>query len=114
MNRLGLVCNSLLAGLFGNTLGPDDAYRRARGEMIISSCGAPFQLARPLDWMVVTDHSGMMGIATDIKAGAPNIVADKKGKEWHEGFKKGGRAAGEAELVGQERAYTSPIWYSPN
>ncbi|MEH6549309.1 MAG: DUF3604 domain-containing protein [Pseudomonadales bacterium] len=87
---------SLDAGLFGNTLGPDEAYRLARGEKINASSGVPVQLARPLDWMVLTDHSDMMGIAIDIKKGTPNILADKKGKEWHEGFKKGGRAAGEA------------------
>ena len=87
---------SLDAGLFGNTLGPDDAYRLARGEKIIASSGIPVQLARPLDWMVVADHSDMMGIAIDIKKGTPNILANEKGKEWHEGFLKGGRAAGEA------------------
>ena len=87
---------SLDAGLFVNILGPDDAYRLARGERITASSGIPVQLARPLDWMVVADHSDMMGIATDIKKGTPNIVANSKGKEWHEGFKKGGRAAGEA------------------
>lgn len=87
---------SLDAGLFGNTLGPDEAWRLARGERIIASTGIPVQLARPLDWMVLTDHSDMMGIAADIKSGTPNILADKKGKEWHEGFKQGGRAAGEA------------------
>lgn len=87
---------SLDAGLFGNILGPGDAYRLARGEKITASTGIPVQLARPLDWMVVADHSDMMGIATDIKKGTPNILADSKGKEWHEGFKQGGRAAGEA------------------
>ena len=60
---------SLDAGLFGCTLGPDDAYRLARGEQITASSGLPVQLARPLDWMVVTDHSDLMGIATDIKKG---------------------------------------------
>lgn len=87
---------SLDAGLFGNTLGPGDAYRLARGEEIVASTGIPVRLARPLDWMVVADHSDMMGIATDIKEGAPNIIANEKGREWHEGFKAGGRAAGEA------------------
>lgn len=87
---------SLDAGLFGNILGPDDAYRLARGEKITASSGIPVQLARPLDWMVVADHSDMMGIAIDIKNGTPNILAIKKGKEWHEGFVKGGRAAGDA------------------
>ncbi len=87
---------SLDAGLFGNILGPDEAYRLARGEKITASTGIPVQLARPLDWMVVADHSDMMGIATDIKKGTPNILANAKGKEWHDAFKKGGQAAGEA------------------
>jgi len=87
---------SLDAGLFGNTLGHEDAYRLARGEEITSSSGIQVKLGRPLDWLVITDHSDMMGIATDIQQGAPNILAIPKGKEWHEGFKKGGQAAGEA------------------
>jgi uncharacterized protein DUF3604 len=101
---------SLDAGLFGNVLGPDDAYRLARGEQLTASSGVPIKLARPLDWMVVADHSDMMGIATDIKAGTPNILADKKGKEWHEGFKKGGTAAGEAafDLISNFAQMTVP------
>ncbi len=87
---------SLDAGLFGNTLGPDEAWRFARGEEVVSSTGLPVKLGRPLDWMVLTDHTDLMGIATDIQRGAPNVLAVPKGKEWHEGFKKGGKAAGEA------------------
>jgi hypothetical protein len=87
---------SLDAGLFGNILGHEDAYRLARGEEIKSSRGLPVKLSRPLDWLVITDHSDMMGIASDIQNGTPNILAIPKGKEWHEGFKKGGAAAGEA------------------
>jgi hypothetical protein len=87
---------SLDAGLFGCILDHEDAYRLARGEEITSSTGLPVKLSRPLDWLVVADHSDMMGIAFDIQEGAPNILADPKGKEWHEGFKKGGAAAGEA------------------
>jgi hypothetical protein len=37
-----------------------------------------------------------MGLATDIQKGTPNILAVPKGREWHEGFKKGGQAAGKA------------------
>jgi hypothetical protein len=87
---------SLDAGLFGATLGHEEAYRFARGEEVISSTGLPVKLSRPLDWLVIADHSDMMGIATDIQNGAPNILADPKGKEWHEGFRKGGEAAGKA------------------
>ncbi|MDX2481999.1 MAG: DUF3604 domain-containing protein [Desulfuromusa sp.] len=87
---------SLDAGLFGNTLGHEEAYRLARGEEIKSSTGLPVKLSRPLDWLVITDHSDMMGVATDIQRGAPNVMAIPKGREWAEGFAKGGEAAGKA------------------
>ena len=89
---------------------PDDAYRFARGGELISSSGIPVKLARPLDWMVLTDHTDLMGIATDIQSGSPNILADKKGKEWHEAFKKGGKVAGDAafDLISNFAQMTLP------
>jgi hypothetical protein len=101
---------SLDAGLFGNTLGPDDAYRLARGGKLTASSGTPVQLARPLDWLIVTDHTDLMGIAADIKEGTPNILAEPKTKEWHEAFVKGGKAAGEAafDLIGNFAQMTLP------
>ncbi len=87
---------SVDAGLFGNTLGHEEAYRFARGEEVTSATGLPVKLGRPLDWLVITDHSDMMGFATDLQNGAPNILADPKGKEWYAGFQKGGEAAGKA------------------
>jgi hypothetical protein len=110
---------SLDAGLFGNTTGHDTAYRLARGEQVISSSGQPVKLSRPLDFLVITDHSDMMGIATDIQRGAPNILATAKGKEWAEGFAKGGQAAAEAafDLIGNFSQGTVPVelleQYSP-
>ena len=101
---------SLDAGLFGNILGPEDAYRLARGEEVTSSTGLPVKLSRPLDFLVVTDHSDMMGVAVDIQQGAPNILKVPKGKEWHEAFKQGGRAAGEAafDLIQNFSQFTLP------
>ena len=87
---------SVDAGLFGNILGPEEAWRFARGEEVVSSTGLPVKLGRPLDWMVLTDHTDAMGLATDIQRGAPNIVAIPKGKEWADGFSKGGQEAGKA------------------
>jgi hypothetical protein len=110
---------SLDAGLFGNTTGHDTAYRLARGEQVISAGGLPVKLSRPLDFLVITDHSDMMGIATDIQSGAPNILAVPKGKEWAAGFAKGGQAAAEAafDLIGNFSQGTVPIelleQYSP-
>ena len=87
---------SLDAGLFGNTLLPDDAWRFAKGEQVISSTGQPVRLSRPLDWMVLTDHTDMMGFAPDLQAGKPGVLAHPKGLEWYEGYKAGGEAAGRA------------------
>ena len=87
---------SLDAGAFGNTLLPDEAWRFAKGEQVISSTGQPVRLARPLDWMVLTDHTDLMGFAPDLQKGSPNILAVDKGREWFEGYSAGGAAAGES------------------
>ena len=52
---------SMDAGAFGARLMPDDAYKFARGEEIVSSTGQRVRLARPLDFLVVADHSDNMG-----------------------------------------------------
>jgi len=62
---------SMDAGLFGNRLPPAEAYRLARGEEVVSSTGQPLRLSRPLDWLVVADHSDGMGLVGDIAAGKP-------------------------------------------
>ena len=86
------------AGIFGNTTGPDEAYRFARGEEVRSSTGLPAKLARPLDWLVLTEHSDAMGFATDIRRGTPNILAFDKGREWYDGLQAGGEAAADAAV----------------
>jgi hypothetical protein len=86
------------AGIFGNTTGPDEAYRFARGEQVRSSRGLPLKLSRPLDWLVVTEHSDAMGFATDIRQGAPNILAFDKGREWYDGLQAGGDRAAAAAV----------------
>jgi len=86
------------AGLFGNKLGLDEAYRFARGEEVTSSTGQPAKLSRPLDWLVLTEHTDMMGFATDLLRGAPNLMAVPKSREWIEGTRKGGEAAAAAAL----------------
>ena len=52
---------SMDAGAFGARLGPEDAYRFARGEELTSSTGLKVKLDRPLDFLVVADHSDNMG-----------------------------------------------------
>ena len=59
------------AGMIGNTLGPDEAYRFAKGEVVTSSTGLKARLARPLDFLVVADHAENLGIAPLLAARDP-------------------------------------------
>lgn len=81
------------AGLFGNTLPPREAYRFARGEQVVSSTGQPVRLSRPLDWLVVADHSDGMGLIDDLRKGTPEILAFEQGARWSKGLKEGGQTA---------------------
>ncbi len=76
---------------FGTSLGPEDAYRFAQGEEIISSTGVPAKLSRPLDFLVVADHAEVMGVMGEVKAGNPDLMKDETVKRWHEMLKVGGK-----------------------
>jgi len=75
---------SMDAGAFGNRLGFEEAYRFARGEELTSSTGQRVKLTRPLDFLVIADHSDNMGFFPDLFAGKPEILADPTGKRWHD------------------------------
>jgi hypothetical protein len=79
------------AGTAGAILLPEDAYRFARGEEIVSSYGIPVKLSRPLDWLAVTDHTDNMGFIVDLVEGNPDILATPQGKDWHERLKTAGK-----------------------
>lgn len=89
---------SMDAGLFGNRLSPREAYRFARGEEVVSSSGQAVRLSRPLDWLVVADHSDGMGFFGDIAAGKPELMAYEQSARWIKAFKEGGDAAVKASL----------------
>ncbi len=63
------TATSFDAGAFGTTLGPGDAYRFALGEEVISNSGQRVKMARPIDFLAVTDHSDNMGFFPDLMAG---------------------------------------------
>ena len=69
------------AGMIGNTLGPDEAYRFAKGETVTSSSGQKARLARPLDFLVVADHAENLGLAPLLMASDPTLMATQFGKE---------------------------------
>ncbi len=91
---------SLDAGVFGATLMPRDAYRFARGQQVTSSSGQPVRLSRPLDFLVITDHSDNMGWVTDLKAGKPELLADEYGRRWYDMIQEGEGNAAALEMIG--------------
>jgi len=84
---------SMDAGLFGNRLPPRDAYRFARGEEVISSTGQAVRLSRPLDWLVVADHSDGIGLVGDIAAGKSELMKYEQAARWNKGMNEGGEAS---------------------
>ena len=53
---------SMDAVLFGTTATVEDAYRFAKGEKLRSPGGELMQLARPLDFVAITDHAEGFGL----------------------------------------------------
>ena len=69
------------AGMLGNTVGPDEAYRYAKGETVVSSTGVRTRLARPLDWLVISDHAENLGLAPALASNNPELLATEWGRE---------------------------------
>lgn len=79
------------AGAFGARLLPPDAYRFAKGEEVVSSTGQAVRLSRPLDFLVVADHSDNMGLFPEMQSGAPFVMASEKGRKWNAMINAGGQ-----------------------
>ena len=89
---------SLDAGAFGARLMPDDAYRFAKGNQLTSTTGYPVKLSRPLDFLVVADHSDNMGFFPRLRAGDPDMLANPTGQRWYDMVNEGGTTAVDAAV----------------
>jgi hypothetical protein len=108
-------------------------------------------VSRPLDFLVVADHSDYLGVAADFVGGRPELLADATVRRWYGMVQQGGavwrdpgfdpaqrafyyarvleiptprwtaydakyygiQMPAEVPMATQERACTSPIWYTP-
>jgi len=90
---------SMDAGAFGARLTPRDAYRFARGEEITSNTGQPVKLSRPLDFLVVADHSDGMGFFPLLMGGDPTLLATEQGRRWYDQIKGGKGAEAAMDII---------------
>jgi len=90
---------SMDAGAFGARLTPRDAYVFAKGNEVTASSGQRVKLSRPLDFLVVADHSDGMGFFPLLLSGGPEIMADPQGKKWHNMIKSGQGAAAAIDII---------------
>ena len=91
---------SMDAGAFGTRLGPREAYVFARGRQVTASTGQPVKLSRPLDFLVVSDHSDGMGFFPMVIGGDPKVMAFPQGRRWNEMIHSGQGAAAAMEIIG--------------
>ena len=95
------TANSIDAFGFGVRLGSGDALRFAMGEEVTATGGLKAKLDRPLDFLVIADHSDGLG-ATKALYDAPRfLIRDPVLKRWHDLMHEGpdGSQRAMAELI---------------
>jgi hypothetical protein len=88
------------AGAGGNTsITPERAYQFARGDTITAHNGTRIALRRPLDFLVVSDHSEYMGIYPMLEQRLQALLATEAGARWAKLVEEGKRSQVGAEFA---------------
>jgi hypothetical protein len=93
--------NSIDAFGFGVKLGPEDALRFAQGEEVTSTWGLKAKLDRPLDFLVIADHSGGLGATRRLYEAPRMMIKDPTLLRWYDQMHEGpeGMQRTTAELI---------------
>ena len=83
----------------GTRATPEDAYRFAKGEEVLSTGGKRARLRRPLDFLMISDHAENVGILPRLVGGDEGLLATEDGRRWAGFFAESPRAA---EVVNAE------------
>ncbi len=81
------TANSGDAFMAGDRLNPEQAYRFARGEEVVSSTGIPVRLSRPMDFLVISDHAEGLGVMFQVYEGNPAFMSDPMLAGWNKAMK---------------------------
>ena len=90
---------SMDAGAFGCRLTPQDAYRFAKGEEVTASSGQRVKLSRPLDFLVVSDHSDGFGFFPQLMSGDPGLLGTSQGRRWYDQITSGKGAQAAVDII---------------
>lgn len=81
------TAHSADANTTGNMrLGPETAYRFARGEVVTATNGMRARLRRPLDFLVIADHAEYLGLLPELRADINAVALSEQGRSWAERF----------------------------
>jgi hypothetical protein len=83
------TANSSDAFAFGVRLAPEEALRFARGETVTATMGMKAKLSRPLDFLVIADHSDGLAALKAIHDAPRLLLRDPLLKRWHDELHKG-------------------------
>ena len=93
--------NSIDAFGFGVRLDPEAALRFASGEEVTSTMGVAAKLERPLDFLVIADHSDGLGATRRLYDAPRLLIRDPELRRWHDMMHEGpeGSQRAMAELI---------------
>jgi len=80
--------NSADAGFLNDKVGPEEAFRFARGETVTSTGGLRVRLQRAYDFLVVSDHAEYLGLTPGLRSSDPTLLENETGRRWHDMLKK--------------------------
>ena len=104
------TANSVDAFGFGVRLGPEEALRFARGEQVTATTGMKAKLDRPLDFLVIADHSDGLGVTKAIYDAPRLLIRDPLLLRWHDMMHEGpqGSLKATSELIDRVARKTLP------
>jgi hypothetical protein len=71
----------------------------AKGDEITASSGQRAKLSRPLDFLVVSDHSDGFGFFPQLMSGDPDLLATPQGRKWYDEIQSGKGAQAAVDIV---------------
>lgn len=95
------TANSIDAFGFGVRLGSEEALRFARGEEVTSTGGMKAKLSKPLDFLVIADHSDGLGVTRALYDAPRFMIKDPTLLRWYDMMHSGpdGSVRATAELI---------------